>query len=73
MVIVNKVDYHATVKKESMNKIKEWALGLCLLIATPFLMLFAIFAMVLFKLPITIFMLYNEYWEYIKESRKNAK
>lgn len=73
VVIVGKVDCHATVKKENMNKIKEWALGLCLLIATPFLMMFAILAMVFFKLPITIFMLYNEYWQYLKEGRKDGK
>ena len=71
--IVGKVDFRAIVKKENMNKIKEWALGLCLLIATPFLMMFAILAMVFFKLPITIFMLYNEYWQYLKEGRKDAK
>ena len=73
VVIVGKVDCHATVKKENMNKIKEWALGLCLLIATPFLMMFAILAMVFFKLPIMMFILYNEIWTDMKEKRKNGK
>lgn len=58
---------------KKMNKIKEWALGLFLLIATPFLIMFAMLAMVFIKLPIMMFLLYNEIWTDMKEKRKNAK
>lgn len=56
--------------KEDMNKLKQWVMGITLLVATPFLMMFAMLAMVFFKLPILIFMLYNEFWEDYKDKRK---
>ena len=56
-----------------MNKIKEWSLGLFLLIATPFIMGFAMLAMVFIKLPLMMFILYNEIWTDMKEKRKNGK
>ena len=58
---------------KKMNRIKEWSLGLFLLIATPFLMMFAMLAMVFIKLPIMMFILYNEIWTDMKEKRKNGK
>lgn len=73
MVIANKVDYRATVKKENMNKIKEWVLGIALLAASPFLLCFTIMAMILIKMPIMIYMLYNEIWQEYKEDKRNAK
>lgn len=56
--------------KDYMNTIKEWVMGLLLLVATPFLIMFAMLAMIFFKLPILIFMLYNEFWEDYKAKRK---
>jgi len=73
VVIVNKVDYHAIAKKENMNKIKEWVLGIALLAASPFLLCFTIMVMIFFKMPIMIYMLYNEIWQEYKEEKRNAK
>jgi hypothetical protein len=73
VVIVNKVDYRAIAKKENMNKIKEWVLGIALLAASPFLLFFTIMVMIFFKMPIMIYMLYNEIWQEYKEEKRNAK
>jgi len=72
-VIVNKVDYRAIAKKENMNKIKEWVLGIALLAASPFLLFFTIMVMIFFKMPIMIYMLYKEIWQEYKEEKRNAK
>lgn len=63
VAIVGKVDCHATVKKESMNNIKQWAMGIILLVLSPFLLMFAILVSLFIKLPIWIYLLYNEAWE----------
>jgi hypothetical protein len=67
---VGKAGYHATVKKESMNKIKQWVFGVALLVASPFLLLFAMLVGIMIKLPIFIFMLYNETWQEHKNKGK---
>ena len=59
--------------KENMDKIKQWVMGIALLAASPFLLFFTIIVMILIKMPIMIYMLYNEVWEEYKEDRKNAK
>lgn len=59
--------------KDCMDKLKQWVLGIALLAASPFLLFFTIAAMLFIKMPIMIYMLYNEVWEEYKEDRKNAK
>lgn len=59
--------------KENMDKLKQWVMGIALLAASPFLLFFTIIVMILIKMPIMIYMLYNEVWEEYKEDRKNAK
>jgi len=56
-----------------MDKIKQWVMGIALLAASPFLLFFSIMAMICIKMPIMVYMLYNELWEEYKEGRKNAK
>lgn len=73
LVIVGKAAFHATVKKENMNTVKQWAFGVMLLVATPFLLMFGIIASLFIKLPLWAFMLYNEVWNDMKEKRKNVK
>ncbi len=65
--IVAKADCHATVKKESMNKIKQWVMGVALLVASPFLLLFAMLAGIFIKLPIWVYILYNETWQEMRK------
>ena len=56
--------------KDDMNLIKEWVLGMVLLILTPFFLLFIILVSLFVKLPMWIYMLYNEYWQEHKGKRK---
>ena len=53
-----------------MNSVKQWVFGIALLAATPFLLLFAMLVSIAIKLPIWIFILYNETWQDFKEKRK---
>ena len=55
---------------EKVNSIKEWVLGIVLLILTPFLLLVGILVALFVKLPIWIYMLYNESWQTYKENKK---
>ncbi len=57
---------------EKVKKIKEWLLGLVLLAASPFLLLVFILVSISIKLPIWIFMLYNEFW-YEMKNKKNER
>jgi hypothetical protein len=41
---------------------KQWLFGIILLILSPFLILLGIILSVVFKLPIWIFLLFNEFW-----------
>ena len=45
-----------------INLFKQWIFGIILLILSPFLILIGIIASVVFKLPIWIFLLFNEFW-----------
>jgi Na+-driven multidrug efflux pump len=53
-------------EKVKMNKyinlFKQWIFGIILLILSPFLILIGIILSVAFKLPIWIFLLFNEFW-----------
>ena len=53
-------------EKVKMNKyinlFKQWIFGIILLILSPFIILIGIIASVAFKLPIWIFLLFNEFW-----------
>lgn len=45
-----------------INLFKQWIFGIILLILSPFIILVGIIASVVFKLPIWIFLLFNEFW-----------
>ena len=45
-----------------INLFKQWIFGIILLILSPFIILIGIIASVVFKLPIWIFLLFNEFW-----------
>ena len=45
-----------------INLFKQWIFGIILLILSPFLILIGIILSVAFKLPIWIFLLFNEFW-----------
>jgi len=53
-------------EKVKMNKyinlFKQWIFGIILLILSPFIILLGIILSVAFKLPIWIFLLFNEFW-----------
>jgi len=57
---------------EKVKKIKEWLLGLVLLAASPFLLLVFILVSISIKLPIWIYLLYNEFWHEMK-NKKNER
>jgi Na+-driven multidrug efflux pump len=61
-------------EKVKMNKyinlFKQWIFGIILLILSPFIILLGIILSVAFKLPIWIFLLFNEFW---LEHRKKEK
>ena len=45
-----------------INLFKQWIFGIILLILSPFFILIGILSSILFKLPIWIFLLFNEFW-----------
>ena len=45
-----------------INLFKQWIFGIILLILSPFIILVGIILSVAFKLPIWIFLLFNEFW-----------
>ena len=45
-----------------INLFKQWIFGIILLILSPFIILVGIILSVAFKLPIWIFLLFNEVW-----------
>jgi Na+-driven multidrug efflux pump len=53
-------------EKVKMNKyiklFKQWIFGIILLILSPFIILLGILSSIVFKLPIWIFLLFNEFW-----------
>jgi len=53
-----------------INLFKQWIFGIILLILSPFLILLGILLSIVFKLPIWIFMIYNEF---LFENRKKEK
>jgi hypothetical protein len=47
---------------KSINLFKQWIFGIILLILSPFIILLGILSSIVFKLPIWIFLLFNEFW-----------
>jgi Na+-driven multidrug efflux pump len=45
-----------------INLFKQWIFGIILLILSPFIILLGILSSIVFKLPIWIFLLFNEFW-----------
>ena len=54
-----------------INLFKQWLFGIILLILSPFLILLGIILSVVFKLPIWIFLLFNEFWLEHRKKKKN--